>query len=72
MSPCTKSALLTLAVLLIGGGILIVWDIYVAVTYGYPATISAEMLRLGKSHPIIPAAVCLILGVLIGHFWWPQ
>ena len=49
-------------------GILIGWDVYVAVN-GVPGdTISELTLGWAQNHPIIPMAV----GVVCGHLFWPQ
>ena len=50
------------AILLIG------WDIYVAGNRMPGDTISELLLDFSIKHPIIP----FILGVLVGHLFWPQ
>ena len=49
-------------------GLLILYDIYAAVRWGYDGTISRDMLVASLSHPIIAFAA----GVLCGHLFWPQ
>ncbi len=39
---------------------------------GYYATISYLALSSAQKRPIIAAAIALILGVILGHLWWPQ
>ncbi len=41
-------------------------------TRGYEATISYLALTSARKRPIIAALVALVLGVLLGHLWWPQ
>ena len=47
---------------------LIVWDVYVFMTAGSPATISRVVFRWAEAHPVIPFGI----GVLCGHLLWPQ
>lgn len=54
--------LLAIVVILIG------LDIFAAVRWGYQGTISYDVLTASKSHPII----ALIVGIVIGHLFWPQ
>jgi hypothetical protein len=48
--------------------LLVGWDIYAAVKWGYNGTISRDILMAAYSHPIIPFAA----GVLCGHLFWSQ
>jgi hypothetical protein len=66
------SAIVTLVVVLGGFLFLIGWDIYQGVRYGYYETISFQVFEASSNHPIIPAGFFLILGVIIGHVFWPQ
>lgn len=52
--------------------IIIVEDIYLAITKGFAGTLSWWMYTKSVQYPIIPAALCLIIGILIGHFFWSQ
>lgn len=52
--------------------LIIVIDIYLLLFHGYQATLSWFMYTVGMSHPIIPSMVGLGLGLLLGHFYWPQ
>ncbi len=51
---------------------LVGYDIYLALRGGYPATISYQILQVSRAEPIIPLLVGLILGILLGHLFWPQ
>jgi hypothetical protein len=45
---------------------LILWDVFVVIVAGSPATISNLLLTTGTHHPAIP----LFLGGLMGHLFW--
>lgn len=47
---------------------LIAWDIYVATNREKRDTISVVMLDTARKHPAIP----FLLGVIMGHLFWPQ
>ena len=45
------------------------WDVFVVLIMGRPeATISAVLLQLTKENPII----AFMLGVVVGHLFWPN
>jgi hypothetical protein len=44
------------------------WDIFVAANSSPGDTISEVVLEVALRHPIVPFA----LGVLCGHWFWPQ
>ena len=67
MSPVLVTTAVIVAVCLF----LVVYDIFAAWKWGEKATISYVMGHYGRIYPIIVAGPCLIVGVLIGHFWWP-
>lgn len=48
--------------------ILIAIDIILLLTGGVEATFSRVILESSKKHPIISVAI----GILIGHWFWPQ
>jgi hypothetical protein len=50
----------------------VVYDIHLATTWGYHATISFQVLQAAREEPIIPLVVGLTLGILLGHIFWPQ
>jgi len=64
--------IVTLIVLLAVVAGLVAFDIYLAVTGGYPATISYQALQAAREEPIIAVVLGLVLGILIGHIFWPQ
>ena len=48
---------------------LVAYDIY-AVTKNKP-TVSWAVFDISRKWPIVPAIICLIIGILIGHFFFP-
>jgi hypothetical protein len=44
------------------------YDVFAALFLGRAATVSATILDLSRSHPILP----FLIGVLVGHLLWPQ
>ena len=48
--------------------LLVVWDVVAYFGAGPAATISRVMLDWAGAHPIVP----FMLGVIAGHFFWPQ
>ena len=64
--------IVTLIVLLVAFLGLVIFDIYLAASAGYCATISYQTLAAAKQEPIIPLIVGLVLGMLLGHIFWPQ
>jgi hypothetical protein len=59
---------LTAWVLIFIVALLISWDIYAEIRWGYTGTISYDVLTASKNHPLIPLAI----GIVIGHLFWPQ
>lgn len=49
--------------------LLIAYDIY-AINKNKP-TVSWAVFDISRKFPIIPAIMCLIIGILIGHFFFP-
>ena len=49
--------------------LLIVYDIY-AVNKKRP-TVSWAIFDISRKFPIVPAIICLIIGILIGHLFFP-
>jgi hypothetical protein len=47
---------------------LIAWDTLVAIKAGNSATISQVLYQFSKQEPI----VCVALGIVVGHLFWPQ
>lgn len=45
-------------------------DIYLARKYGFQGTISWWVWTNSVQYPIIPAAICLVTGIFIGHYFW--
>jgi hypothetical protein len=64
--------LTTLFVLLAGAVFLILYDVYLAWTGGYEATISCQTLRASRQYPVIPLLVGFVVGLLFGHLFWSQ
>lgn len=58
----TSWILITVVTMLIG------WDIYAVLRWGYAGTISFDILTASKNHPIIAFAI----GVVAGHLFWTQ
>lgn len=48
--------------------VLVGWDIFAAVKWGYEGTISRDILCAAYQQPVIPFAA----GILCGHLFWPQ
>jgi hypothetical protein len=63
---------ITLLVILIGFTGLIVYDVYLAAQGGYENTISYRCLQAARREPLLPLVVGLVLGLLLGHLFWPQ
>lgn len=59
---------ITIGMLLTFGVILILWDIFVAVTAPTGDTISEVTLWFAMRHPVVPFTI----GVIGGHLFWPQ
>jgi hypothetical protein len=58
----------TMWVITILSFVLAAWDVYLTVNKFPGDTISEVMLKVAKDHPILP----FIIGVIIGHLFWPQ
>lgn len=56
---------LGLAAMLLAIGI---WDVLTLVWGEEEATVSYTVLALARAHPIVP----LLVGILVGHLFWPQ
>lgn len=52
--------------------VVIAADIYLELKGGFQATFSWWMYTNSVKYPIIPAAIGLIVGLLMGHFFWDQ
>ena len=63
---------ITLLVILIGFTGLIIYDVYLAAQGGYENTISYRCLQAARREPLLPLVVGLVLGLLLGHLFWPQ
>lgn len=59
---------LTAWVLVAVVALLIVWDVFAQLRWGYTGTISYDILTASKNHPLIP----LSIGIVMGHLFWPQ
>lgn len=46
------------------------YDLFAWRKGGVDATISVYVIRLAKQYPIVAAATGLLVGILIGHFFW--
>lgn len=57
----------TIYVLGAAAGLVLAWDLYVAIQRDWDATVSAVVYDALQMHPMIPLA----LGIVIGHFAWP-
>jgi hypothetical protein len=62
----------TLLPTLLWAGWLIGYDVWTYRRHGNESTISYVMWKVGREWTIFPVLASLLLGVLIGHFWWPQ
>ena len=59
---------ITIGILIAFIALLIAWDIWVYLEPTPGDTISEVTLRFAQRHPVLPAAI----GVLVGHLLWPQ
>lgn len=50
--------------------LIIIFDIHLVYMGGFKNSISWRVWTLSVKYPIIPAATMLIVGVLVGHFYW--
>lgn len=64
LNPETVAALAMAGVLVAAGLV----DLYQALRHDGRNTVSGVILALSRAYPIIP----FLMGVLIGHFLWPQ
>jgi hypothetical protein len=64
--------LVTLLVILAAAALLGVYDVWLFARGGVASTISHQVLAHAREAPILPLAVGLILGILLGHLFWPQ
>ena len=64
--------LITLCLLLICATLIIGYDIWLDWRGGAKATISWHTFMASQADPIIPLAIGLILGILLGHLFWPN
>lgn len=48
--------------------LLIGYDIFAVLRWGYHGTISYDVLTAAKAYPVLPFA----MGVVCGHLLWPQ
>lgn len=58
----------TTILLLTIAGVLIGYDIFAVLKWGYHGTISYDLLTNAEKRPIIAFA----MGVVCGHLFWPQ
>lgn len=47
-----------------------VWDWYVIAHYGRESSISIQVYNLSEKYPIIPIAIGLFVGLVVGHIFW--
>lgn len=64
--------LVTLLVLLAVAVLLIGYDVWLYWQGGAKATISWHTYLASRTEPIIPLTIGLILGILLGHLFWPN
>lgn len=64
--------LVTLFVILACAFVLIGYDVWLYWYGGTKATISWHTYLASRTEPIIPLAIGLILGILLGHLFWPN
>jgi len=50
----------------------VVYDLFVWNVYGVDAMLSRQLLFLDQHFPIFKTTFAFALGVLFGHFFWPQ
>ncbi len=62
----------TLLVILTAAALLGVYDVWLFARGGVENTISHQVLTHAQHTPILPLAIGLILGILLGHLFWPQ
>ena len=51
---------------------LVLMDFWLLTTGGTEHTFSAVLLAAAQRRPIVAAVVGLVMGVLLGHLFWPQ
>lgn len=51
---------------------IVIIDIRLAYTGGFPATLSYWIMITSVQYPIIPTLIAFACGVLYGHFEWSQ
>lgn len=49
-----------------------IFDTILWKSFGYQYTLSYQSLQLSLVNPIFAAVPCLLIGIVIGHVWWPQ
>lgn len=49
--------------------LIIVWDIFLYVTQR--ETISSALAITGHRYPLLKIIIILLIGVLVGHWFWP-
>ena len=56
------------AIWVIGLGV----DVYFIAKGGEQASVSFRVAKWSMKYPIIPGFLCLTLGLLLGHLFWPN
>ncbi len=67
-----NTKVITLIVMAAGALSWIVWDIIAASNRVPGDTISEISLAFARRSPIVPIVIGLIIGIILGHLWWPQ
>ena len=67
-----RSALVSLVSVLILIVWLIAYDCWAFARHGTQGTISWQVYQASQHKPVVPLLVGLVLGLVLGHLFWPQ
>ena len=68
-----KKLLTIIGLVVFGAAVIVIGiDIYLAIQYGLPSTLSWQLYIASKSEPAIPLAYGFVNGLLMAHFFWNQ
>jgi TRAP-type C4-dicarboxylate transport system permease small subunit len=62
--------IVTLTTWVLAGTLLVIggYDVWALIWAGEEFTVSHTILELSRAHPLVP----LLVGLLLGHLFWPQ
>jgi hypothetical protein len=67
-----RPTIVTLVSVLSLGVWLIAYDCFLYVRHGVQGTISPQVYQAAVREPVMPLLVGLVLGLVLGHLFWPQ